>query len=67
MELKPCPFCGGEASLSEGRKNSMPHAYVECLECGASSDISEKPVLKYNTDSVDEVIEKWNKRSIRRK
>jgi transcription elongation factor Elf1 len=33
-QLLRCPFCNGEASLF---KRSMAD-YVECLECGASTD-----------------------------
>ena len=30
-ELKPCPFCGGEAYLSE----QYGTCFVRCKECGA--------------------------------
>ena len=34
--LKPCPFCGSEASKSYGKKaDSSTWEYVECLNCGA--------------------------------
>lgn len=37
--LKPCPFCGGEADYSVGEKgDGTPWDYVECLECGATSE-----------------------------
>lgn len=35
-ELKPCPFCGGEAILCE----NIDRAYVYCKECGCQTDES---------------------------
>lgn len=38
-ELKPCPFCGGEAVKSIGMQNNRtPWPYIECLECGGSAE-----------------------------
>lgn len=31
-ELKPCPFCGGEAYMAQ---NYLGQKYVWCAECGA--------------------------------
>ena len=52
-ELKDCPFCGGEASISLGLMNGDQFPYVECLQCAASTDLefTEK-----------DAIEKWNRR-----
>ena len=40
-QLKPCPFCGGEATLEGDGDDSISYhvgrAWVECLECGAST------------------------------
>lgn len=57
-KLKNCPFCGGEASLSEGRIRNpdgtiLSFPYVECLDCAANSDMK---------CTKDEVVENWNKR-----
>lgn len=54
-ELKNCPFCGGEASLSEGQMGSARAIayFVECIECAATSDMLFSTV---------EAIEKWNSR-----
>lgn len=46
--LLPCPFCGGEAGISEGL-----HFWIECRKCGASS---AHHVLSAPG------IEKWNAR-----
>lgn len=55
-ELKPCPFCGGEASVSTGYQNTTPPTalrYVECIECAAASDM---------LDTEEEAIAMWNRR-----
>ena len=46
MELKPCPFCGGEAEKRDG--------FVECKYCGASTWCF--------FESVEDAVEAWNKR-----
>lgn len=38
VKLKPCPFCGGEATLNfEGHRNGEPvrvrYIYIRCEEC----------------------------------
>ena len=45
-ELKPCPFCGGEAKSNNSMRGSY---YVYCITCNAASD---------DTNGVD----KWNTR-----
>lgn len=38
-ELKPCPFCGGEAEHAVGKRgNGEPWEYIECGVCGATAD-----------------------------
>jgi len=37
--LKPCPFCGGDATLSIGKYgNGAPWPYIECEQCAASTE-----------------------------
>jgi hypothetical protein len=48
-ELKPCPCCGGKATLMD-----RPSFYVECIKCGLRT--SE------DSDSFTEPIEMWNRR-----
>lgn len=52
IELKPCPFCGGEAEVDYYYDDYFSFR-IYCKECGieAFSDVSR-----------DEVIKKWNKR-----
>lgn len=49
-ELKPCPFCGGEAKEFTG-EDAAPHRWtVECDSCGAhvGSDTRHKARAKWN-------------------
>lgn len=62
--LKSCPFCGGKAALFV--ENGVQ---VVCLSCGVRTSskadrIYQKGVSqeKIATDSVDSVIEEWNRR-----
>lgn len=60
IELKPCPFCGGEAEYFEERIFIMNNAFlmgVKCKECGGAymdSNIKHCP---------NDVFKKWNTRS----
>lgn len=49
--LKPCPFCGGRAQITEGITTGL---YVECRGCGACSEVRNKDA---------EVIAAWNRRT----
>lgn len=51
-ELKPCPFCGGQAEI---RKTTIPKtiatgAFVQCEKCGARTrcviDLGEEYVIR---------------------
>ena len=54
-ELKPCPFCGGEAIIITGEEC----AYVQCQE------VKMHKALWYDGDNAaaDEVAEQWNRRA----
>lgn len=49
--LKPCPFCGGEAKTDYDFNNNR--YYVFCRDCDAR-------VYDYNSE--ERVIKEWNKR-----
>ena len=53
IELKPCPFCGGEAEMMGDQ-----YPYVECHECGAGFTTNHS----YEFDEGD-AASKWNARS----
>lgn len=60
IELKPCPFCGGKASLfvEDGVR-------VICNKCYASSLISTDMLGANGVagNAVEKVIEAWNRRA----
>lgn len=35
IELKPCPFCGGDAEMQQGKYQGLRTFYVSCSGCGA--------------------------------
>ena len=58
-ELKPCPFCGGEAALTV-LENGVS---VICWKCRARTDSRmDSLVFSKPSNSVERVIEKWNRR-----
>lgn len=53
-EIKPCPFCGGEAETNNLMRPDINDRYwIECRECGIITKIF---------DNEQEVIEAWNRR-----
>lgn len=53
IELKPCPFCGAKVDFYEGDMDNFD--YILCTECGFC-------MTSENLDSVDELINDWNRR-----
>lgn len=53
-DLKPCPFCGGEAILETVDGNSPEECYIYCPECDFESGVYSEPKF---------IIEKWNRRA----
>lgn len=55
--LKPCPFCGGKASLVY----LEPVSWVVCQKCGAVSAMARD---SYEVgDSKEKAAEAWNRRT----
>lgn len=64
-ELKPCPFCGGNAHITTylGKK---PIVYIECNDCkalmGNPRMMTSALKGKLYFESRDELINAWNSR-----
>lgn len=59
VELKPCPFCGGEAKLLVG-----DGVRVICVKCRAASKtlVDNYNGFEIRTNAVKDVIIAWNRR-----
>ena len=58
IDLKPCPFCGGTATLfvNEGVR-------VYCTKCGNSTGtFADEYNLFQKGTAIETVVKKWNKR-----
>ena len=67
-ELKPCPFCGGEATTSHGFNTAGQYFFISCEECGCRTrdfykwydgeNYEIKAVEAWNTRKpIDEIVE----------
>ena len=63
-ELKPCPFCGGEAEVIRSTRSMCYEEYrVGCGKCGAMVKNFSNPLWKVSYfDTEAEAIEAWNRR-----
>lgn len=61
MEIKPCPFCGGEVAPQQGKKIlGIPGKYY--LKCW-SDDCEVNPGIDRPHDTEEAIITAWNKRT----
>lgn len=58
--LLPCPFCGGDAGYGYCSNPNGPYAFVNCVECSASTDQLFGAENRYTKE---EAAELWNQRS----
>lgn len=63
-ELKPCPFCGGEAKVEIGLHN-FDDAQVDCQQCGASGPLHDEAPFRDGARDYNraEAIAAWNQRA----
>lgn len=69
-ELKPCPFCGGEASAyTEDNGEGFDYNYVKCTICGAGFEYQTGHItgerydeITNEEDSMKALIDNWNNR-----
>lgn len=74
MEIKKCPFCGGEAVIQSQTKE-LPFSeeenfyFISCTKCGAKPYFASEICLYYKADFeerrknlIKKVIELWNRR-----
>lgn len=66
-ELKPCPFCGGEAVLyhQSSKYTNFDGDYVYCMKCGCRTRFFEcyGGTGKKHEDTEKEATNAWNRRS----
>lgn len=60
MELKPCPFCGGEAKIARSAPCMNKLSEVVCNICGARTRLFEIST-EYASDV--EAAKAWNRRA----
>lgn len=63
-ELKPCPFCGGDAYVAQ---NYLGQKYVRCPECGATmwgKDTDDWRIATHGEKKAEKMaVEAWNRRA----
>lgn len=65
-KLKPCPFCGGKAEITNhtecaGHGMYIPQCYVRCVKCNAHGGTADG--YFDNGDLKALAIERWNRRA----
>ena len=58
-ELKPCPFCGGEAFLEPYRVRKGYEASIQCNQCLCSMS-----TITYDEEetAIEDIVKAWNRR-----
>ena len=71
FNLKPCPFCGNNVSLTITPLWNGGHGYQDCYEysiscekCGCTvGGATSDTVCHSESDAIDSVIKAWNRRA----
>ena len=66
IELKPCPFCGGEAYFrtpQHSRGNTFDIMMVECKRCGASPYAVQVNSCNNEENKRAAIARIWNRRA----
>lgn len=74
-ELKPCPFCGGEAKIGDYMTYSYAGKHIKCTKCSARSGfvlinapkligdgILDESTRYTKEEAIEIAIEAWNRR-----
>ena len=59
INLKPCPFCGGEAEAVYA-PNDINRWGVQCKSCGCTVEVEE---WKGVEDTKENAVKSWNRRA----
>lgn len=64
--LKPCPFCGGQAKpiIEENAWDS--YVFVECQKCGATTKKEDYVFEFEEPGAMSRAVESWNRRAVER-
>lgn len=63
IDLKPCPFCGGEAKPLVRKQKGKKQVSIKCKTCNARSGAIVLEVWEESAPTVYEVARYWNRRA----
>ena len=65
-ELKPCPFCGGQAKMQFGyprqQKDKLKQVFIKCCVCKAKTATMYQQPYQAWEECIQYAIFAWNKR-----